>query len=293
VSPVEIAVGFFDGIHIGHRRIFSAMLSRAAEKSARSIAMTFINHPREVFSPDKAPKLLMSSTERIEGIKKQGVDEVVAEEFTEKTASTTASDFIEHLKREYPSLDTVFCGPNWTFGKGGEGNADFLRTNGIRVEECPFAELNAECVSSTRIRAALAEGDVPLANAMLGREYSVSGKIVKGKGLGREIGFPTVNLALDFLPPLRFGVYALSTPCGNAVANWGIAPSAGAEAWKVPMLEIHLLDGIKEDFVSDGKFSASFRKFLRAERKFDSFDILKSQIELDVATAIEALGHSK
>ena len=81
MSPVEIAVGFFDGIHIGHRRIFSAMLSRAAEKGARSIAMTFINHPREVFSPDKAPKLLMSSIERIEGIKKQGVDEVVAEEF--------------------------------------------------------------------------------------------------------------------------------------------------------------------------------------------------------------------
>lgn len=286
MTGVEIAIGFFDGLHIGHRKIFDAMLSRAAQMSARTLVMTFVNHPREIFAPDKAPKFLMSPKARIDGISGLGADEVIAEIFTPEVAETTAESFAERLKTDFPSLDTVFCGPNWTFGKGGEGNADFLRNRGVNVCEVPFAVLNGETVSSTRIRAALEEGDLDLAGAMLGRKYSAEGDVAKGKGLGRSIGFPTLNVTFGFLPPLRFGVYALSTPLGKAVANWGFAPTMRERAWETPVLEIHLLEKSGEEFEVPEKFEAVFEKFIRPEMRFDSIDSLKAQISRDTQFAM-------
>jgi riboflavin kinase/FMN adenylyltransferase len=283
VRAVEIAVGFFDGIHIGHRKIFDAMLSRASRMGARTVAMTFLNHPREVFAPEKAPKLLMSSKDRIAGIKNLGVNDVIAETFTQEVASISAAGFVEKLKSSYPTLDTVFCGPNWTFGKGGEGNPQFLRSCGINVCESSFAELNGEVVSSTRIRAAFEEGDVSLASLMLGRPYSLEGHVVKGKGLGRTIGYPTINLMFDFLPPLKFGVYSLSTPYGKAIANWGLAPTSGEHAWTSPVMEVHLLQMTEASFTPKENMIVEVKNFLRSERKFDSFESLKMQITHDIA----------
>ncbi len=287
MNVVEIAVGFFDGIHIGHKKIFNAMLCRAAQKGARTIAMTFINHPREIFAPEKTPKLLMSSTQRIEGIKSLGVDEVIAEKFTSEIASISAIQFVEKLKKDFPAIDTVFCGPNWTFGRGGEGNPEFLRNLGINVSESAFAEIDGEVVSSTRIRQAFEEGDVTLANKMLGRDYEISGTVVKGKGIGRTIGYPTINLVFDFHPPLKFGVYALITPFGKAIANWGFAPTAGDQSWVSPVMEVHLLECLNTTFTTSEKLSVTIKRFLRPEQKFNSFEDLKAQIKLDIASVIK------
>jgi len=205
---MNLAVGFFDGVHIGHQRI----LAHA------DAALTFTNHPATVYAPDRAPRLLMTAEERLAAISALGVGRVIARDFTPTLAAQTPGEFAESLRREFPDLDTVFCGPNWTFGAGGSGTAETLRALGSRVTEVPFATWRDEPVSSTRIRAALGEGDVSAAAAMLGRPYAASGRIVHGKGAGRQLGFPTLNVvsALGELPLAR-GVYAVDTPLGHGI----------------------------------------------------------------------------
>jgi riboflavin kinase/FMN adenylyltransferase len=285
MKPVDIAVGFFDGIHLGHQKIFSAMLARAKEVGARSVVYTFSNHPKSVFSPEIEPMLLMSPEKKVEAIKKLGVDEVIIEEFTHETAQTRAEAYIENLKTKYPRLDCVFCGGNWRFGKGGEGDAKLLRSSGIKVEEIDYACFDGDIVSSTRIRRTLAEGNLELVNKMLDREYSLEGIVVQGKGLGKKMGFPTINLEIPFPPPLKKGVYVLSTPCGKALANWGTAPTMKELSWKSPVLEMHILN-CNCTIQPSTKIEVGFLKFIRPEKKFDSVEELKVQIEKDVATAL-------
>ena len=197
---MNLAVGFFDGVHVGHQRI----LAHA------DAALTFTNHPATVFAPDRAPRLLMTTEERLAAISVQGVRRVIARDFTPALAAQPPQAFADSLRRDFPDLDEVFCGPNWTFGAGGAGTADLLRALGFQVTVVPFATWRREPVSSTRIRAALGEGDVAAAAAMLGRPYSASGRVVGGKGEGRALGFPTLNIvpSLGDLP-LVHGVYAL------------------------------------------------------------------------------------
>ena len=254
---MNLAVGFFDGVHVGHQRI----LAHA------DAALTFTNHPATVFAPNRAPRLLMTTEERLAAISVQGVRRVIAREFTSVLAAQSPGEFAASLRRDFPDLDEVFCGPNWTFGAGGAGTADPLRALGFRVTEVPFATWRNEPVSSTRIRAALGEGDVSAAAAMLGRPYAASGRIVSGKGAGRQLGFPTLNVvpALGELP-LACGVYAVDTPLGRGVANWGVAPTMGDRAWPEPVLEVHLLTPPPEP--PPATLRVAFTAFIRPERTF-------------------------
>ncbi len=192
---MNLAVGFFDGVHLGHQRI----IERA------DAVLTFTNHPATVYAPERAPSLLMTTEERIRALAADGARRVEAREFTSALAAQQPSDFADSLRRDFPGLDTVFCGANWTFGAGGVGTPDFLRGMGFHVEVVPFESWRGERISSTRIRAALGEGDVAAAAAMLGRPYVASGRIVQGKGAGRKLGFPTLNVApaLGDLPLAR------------------------------------------------------------------------------------------
>ena len=267
---MNLAVGFFDGVHVGHQRI----LAHA------DAALTFTNHPATVFAPDRAPRLLMTTEERLAAISVQGVRRVIARDFTPALAAQPPQAFADSLRRDFPDLDEVFCGPNWTFGAGGAGTADLLRALGFKVTVVPFATWRCEPVSSTRIRAALGEGDVAAAAAMLGRPYSASGRIVAGKGEGRALGFPTLNIvpALGNLP-LVHGVYAVETALGRGLANWGVAPTMGARAWPTPVLEVHLLT--LPDAPPPASLRVAFTSFIRPERTFASVDELKSQLTLD------------
>lgn len=267
---MNLAVGFFDGVHIGHQRI----LAHA------DAALTFTNHPATVFAPDCAPRLLMTTRERLETLAAGGSRRVVARDFTPGLAAQDAGAFADSLRRDFPDIETVFCGPNWTFGAGGAGNADFLRRRGFNVTVVPFADWNGETVSSTRIRAALSVGDVDAATAMLGRPYAVSGRVVPGKGVGRTLDFPTINVmpSLGDLPLAR-GVYAVDTPLGRGVANWGVAPTMGSRAWTEPVLEVHLLEA-PSAFVPT-TLSVSFASFIRPERAFASVAELREQLSRD------------
>ena len=267
---MNLAVGFFDGVHVGHQRI----LAHA------DAALTFTNHPATVFAPDRAPRLLMTTEERLAAISVQGVRRVIARDFTSELAAQSPGEFAASLRRDFPDLEEVFCGPNWTFGADGAGTADLLRALGFQVTVVPFATWRGEPVSSTRIRAALGEGDVAAAAAMLGRPYSASGRVVDGKGEGRALGFPTLNI-VPFLGdlPLGRGVYAVETAFGRGVANWGVAPTMGERAWPEPVLEVHLLTAPTES--PPATLRVAFTSFIRPERTFASRADLQEQIALD------------
>lgn len=282
---MNLAVGFFDGVHLGHQRIL-------AQADA---ALTFSNHPATVFAPARAPRLLMTCADRLAAISvalhDAQSDSIRALDFTPAFAAQPPVAFADWLRVEYPALDTLYCGENWTFGVGGMGNADFLRARGFRVEVVPYADYEGEPISSTRIRAALAAGNLVAANAMLGRPYSLLGRIVSGKGLGRSMGFPTLNVLPKLADsPLTRGVYAVATPFGRGLANWGVAPTMGERAWKSPVLEVHLLGetSICSQDVSDAELRVAFLSFLRPERTFPSIADLQAQIARDAVAAQEA-----
>ena len=281
---MNLAVGFFDGVHLGHRRIL-------AQADA---ALTFINHPATVFAPSRVPPLLMPTETRLAAIRDALAkrlslpDPVRALPFTRKLAALPPAAFAARLRADYPELDTLFCGPNWTYGANGAGTADTLRAAGFRVTTVPFVVLDGAPVSSTRIRAALADGRLDEATALLGRPYAVVGTTFFGKGVGRTIGRPTVNLHLPAgLVQLPFGVYAVETPLGAGIANYGHAPTLGARAWPVPVLEVHLF-GVHESFFPPSRLSVSFMRFIRSEQTFPSLAALQEQIARDIATAQES-----
>ena len=267
------------------------MLDRAEKVNAKSIVYTFLNHPTSIFAPERLPNLLMTAEERKSALLKIGVNEVAMREFTTELAGESPSQFAEYLRATYPELDTVFCGPNWTFGAGGKGNADFLREHGFNVVTVPFEIDGDEPISSTRIRNVLKKGDIAEANRLLGHTYSVSGNVISGKGLGRNIGFPTLNItfAEENHPVLPFGVYEVSTHYGRGIANWGLAPTMGEQAWKSPVLEIHILkanNGESPHLALENatRIKTDFLRFIREERKFSSLEELKKQISADISS---------
>ena len=265
---MRLAVGFFDGVHRGHQAILHGA----------DAALTFSNHPLSVLAPERAPRLLMSVEERVEAIRACGIGEVSVLDFTPELARLTAEDFSKKLV-DAGSGVVVRCGDNWRFGKGGVGDAAFLRARGIEVEVVSYVDYRGEPVSSSRIRRCLSEGTIEEANDMLGRPYSVRGEVVSGKGMGAGIGFPTLNIATARALPLRFGAYAVTVGGRKGVANFGLAPTMGEKAWREPVLEVHLLGD--EPVASPGTAAVSFVRFLRAERKFGSLDDLKRQIAED------------
>ena len=284
-----LAVGFFDGVHLGHQAILKGA----------DAALTFRNHPLTVLAPEKAPRLIMSCEERVATIRACGVENVEVLEFTpefaEMSAEKFACDYLLAAKGR-KEAQRILCGENWRFGKGGEGSAEFLRGMGIEVTVAPYAEYKGGRVSSSRIRACLERGEIEDANAMMGRRYQVSGIRFQGKGLGGKIGYPTVNLEISERESdecgesprihLKRGVYEVEVDGVRAIANYGLAPTMGDEAWQTPVLEIHFLDDSPDSLNSrDSRSDVSvpILRFIRPERKFDSIDDLKRQIAADCA----------
>ena len=275
---MTLAVGFFDGVHLGHQRILAGA----------DAVLTFRNHPLSVVDPSCAPPLLMDVSERIALLATAGAKNprvVHAVRFTKKLAAMRPEEFAVRLRREFPGLEKVHCGGNWRFGANGAGTPQTLRDFGFAVKVSRYAMCGGAAISSTRIRSALAEGDLDLANAMLGRRFAVSGRVVRGKGIGGGIGSPTLNLEVS--PPLKLGVYAVDTRYGRGVANYGFAPTMGADSWRRPVLEVHLLDRADGRGVpARGTVRVEFAKFLRPERKFASIKALRRQIAADIAAAL-------
>ena len=287
-----LAVGFFDGVHLGHQAILKGA----------DAALTFSNHPLSVLAPEKAPRLIMTCEERVAAIRSCGVKDVTVLNFTQELASLSPEEFVSRYLA--PSVSrlppSVRCGANWRFGRGGAGDAEFLRGMGVEVTVVPYAEYKGERVSSSRIRRCLENGEIEDANAMLGRRFQVSGFRFQGKGLGTKLGYPTVNFKvggtgvstnqtnLTNRVRLPLGVYVVELEGVCGIANYGYAPTMGPEAWKQPVLEVHVPSS-KDPFVqirSDSLTACciSILRFVRPERKFDSVADLQRQIAVDCAT---------
>ncbi len=291
---MKLAIGFFDGVHLGHRRI----LSRA------DAALTFAVHPLSVLAPARAPALLMTLAERLAAIRSalgplapaSDAEAVRALPFTPQLAAMPPEDFAALLRRLYPACDTIVCGANWRFGAGGKGTAENLAAWGFQVETVPFEVMHLGgndapvLISSTRIRSALAAGKIEDAQKMLGRQYAIGGEVKRGKGLGKKLGYPTINLhpanpdLRRLLPP---GVYAVETDFGPALANWGVAPTFASQAWKEPVLEVHLLDA-PAAADQPAAMKVALMSFIRPERKFGTPSELQTQIAEDIKCVTSA-----
>lgn len=273
-----LAVGFFDGVHVGHRAIL-----RGADA-----ALTFGNHPLSVVAPDRAPKLMMSRDERVAAIGECGVREVVVLDFTPEMAGMGPEDFLR-LAHSKIGFSSIRCGSNWRFGRGGEGDAEWLRSHGESVEVVPYAEYRGAAVSSSRIRECLRKGEVEDAGAMLGRGVSATAMRFRGKGIGAELGFPTVNFEVTspMMELLPRGVYEVE--CGGVcgVANYGVAPTMGDCAWTKPVLEVYFPGG-EVPPERDGE-AVSLLRFMRPERRFESLAALKAQIAADCAEMLRPI----
>jgi riboflavin kinase/FMN adenylyltransferase len=279
-QPCALAIGNFDGMHLGHQVLLQKLNETAKSLNLASAVMTFEPHPREFFSPETAPARLSSLREKLEHFSDAGVETTYVCRFNRSLAKLTPQEFMKNILRDSLNAQAILVGDDFRFGAMRAGSTlDFLEDE-FNLISLPQVDLEAARVSSTRVRSALAAGDLDEACLLLNRPYSMSGKVVHGAKLGRQLGFPTANVHMRHERPALTGVYAVKLDGLNAVANLGVRPTLGMPKL---MLEVHVLD-----FNADlyGKHvHIDFLHKIRDEAKFDGLDALKAQIALDVEAA--------
>lgn len=295
-----LTIGNFDGVHLGHQRILTAVVEKAREVKGTAMALTFRPHPQAVLHPGKAPGLLSTYDEKASLLAKAGIEVLIEQPFSLDFAGISADDFFRRLILGRIRPAAVIIGYDFAFGKGKSGSIDHLTAlaqgAGVSVSVIPAFRLGKETVSSSRIREYLMKGQIEEANELLGREFSYFGKVVPGERRGRKLGFPTANLELEEKLALPYGVYASYSVIHEktglrkipSVTNLGVRPTFHAEADVSPLVETHLLD-FTEDLY--GKImEVRFVRRLRGEQKFDGVESLKKQIRSDVTQARQVLG---
>jgi riboflavin kinase/FMN adenylyltransferase len=289
-ADLHVAIGVFDGVHLGHQEVIGAAVGQAEKDGGTPMVITFDPHPAMVLSPSDAPRVLTATGHKLSLIEKAGVREVLVISFDREFSETEPESFIRELCGSARNLASINVGEGWRFGRGGTGNLELLERLsgpcGFRVTGVPTRRIDGMKVSSTRIREAVGAGDLEVARRLLGRDYTVLGTVVTGRKLGRELGFPTANLSVhsEQLPPT--GVYAVDVDWQGrrfgGVGNLGYRPSVEDGALK-RRLEVHLF-GLEEDIYGED-LEVTFVDFLRPETKFAGAGELRDQIEKDVAAA--------
>ena len=285
-GPAVVTVGFFDGVHVGHRAVLRRTVDAAREREIPSIAVTFDRHPREVLTPGKEPRLLTTVQRKADLIEEAGIDALLVLEFTEDFSRWPAEDFIVRVLADGLHADHCVMGANFTFGHRAAGTVELLIETGpvwgFTAERVELVELEGRRVSSSSIRDALAEGDLGWPLLALGRRFVLDGTVVGGAGRGRGLGFPTANLQTwpRLLLPGR-GIYAgravVDGRAHVAAISVGTNPTFGVEPLHV---EAYLLD-FDEDIVGQ-PISIEFWAYLRDEERFETPDELSDAIGRDV-----------
>jgi riboflavin kinase/FMN adenylyltransferase len=288
-----VALGAFDGIHLGHKRILGVAVERASALGLSSLVCTFDPRPVEVLHPDRAPLPITTLEERLELIAEAGIDTAVVLTFSLALAAVEPEAFIEDVMLRGLRAREIVVGLNHRFGRRARGDAAMLEALagrlGFRAHVVPSLSVEGDPVSSTEIRRALQGGDVEGANRLLGREYSLAGEVVRGAGRGRTLGFPTANVRPERPALIPLGVYACRAAfrggVRGAVVNLGRQPTFGENEVAV---EAHLFD-FKGDLYGE-RIVLSVVRRLREEMKFPSVDALRRQIAADAAEARRILG---
>lgn len=291
-SRTVVAIGNFDGVHLGHQSIINQAKARAAHFGAKLVVYTFRPHPTLELRPESPLRLLMTYDEKLEILEKLDVDICVEEPFNSEFSKTSAHDFFfEILKRKLGAVGIV-VGRDFFFGRGREGSVQFLKKHsdetGTELIVAKPVELEGSPVSSSRVREALSKGDAALASKLLGRPFFYRAVVVHGDKRGRTIGFPTANMRCGDKFPLKSGVYATSVYWRGkeypSVSNFGVRPTFQNPELR---LETHILD---QNFdLYDETMEIRFHHFIRDERKFTSIDELKTQISADTKLARQLL----
>ncbi len=293
LAPSVVALGAFDGIHLAHAKIISTAVDRARSLSVASVVCTFDPNPAMVLRPDRAPAPISMLEDNLERIAAHGPDAALIIPFTLEFSKLEAEAFVDHVLCGALGAREVVVGFNHTFGRGARGTAALLTElatpRGVAVHVLPPLEVNGQIVSSSAIREALRDGDVELARAQLGRPYHVTGKVLRGAGRGRTLGFPTANLRPDRPLILAPGVYAARAAWdgtrADAVVNVGYRPTFGEEQY---WIETYVFDFSGDLY--DRDLTVEFMHKIRAEMKFSGVDALKRQVALDMETARRVLG---
>ncbi|MEO8429289.1 MAG: bifunctional riboflavin kinase/FAD synthetase [Verrucomicrobiota bacterium] len=287
---VCVAIGVFDGVHLGHQQIIRQTIADARQQEGVALVITFDRHPNSVVAPDRTPLLIYSLPQKLRVIRSLGTDATFLITFDRVFSQIPADRFILELTRDLGHVHSICVGSAFTFGHKRGGNVDLLKTLGgelkFIVHSLASVSLDGQVVSSTRIREAIGTGNLDAASQMLGRTYSLAGEVVHGDGLGRQLGFPTANVETSglMLPPN--GVYAVHVQAGDqlhrAVLNIGHRPTMATAAVR-PQVEAHLLDF--DGDLYEQEIEMIFSQKLRDEQKFPSREKLIEQIHRDIDQA--------
>lgn len=286
-----LTLGTFDGVHIGHKKILEKVIQNTFNSDYESVVLTFFPHPRMVLQEKSEIKLLNTITEKIDLLEKIGIQNLIIHPFDETFSKLTAEEFVKTILVDQLHIQKIIIGYDHRFGRNRTANINDLITYGdqfdFEVEQITVQEINDVSISSTKIRNALLEGNMELANKYLGYEYSLSGKVNKGKQLGRTIGFPTANLKIeeDYKLIPQDGVYIVQSTINKklvkGIMNIGNNPTVDG---KNKSIEVHYFD-FNEDLYHK-KVSVSILHRIRSEQKFENISQLKKQLELDTTTAL-------
>lgn len=289
-GPVFLAIGVFDGVHLGHQAVISTATRHATEAGGTAVVVTFDPHPVKILRPEKSPRLLTATQHKIALIRGLGVSHLLVLRFDREFASTSPEDFVRQLVESAQPLREICVGQEWSFGKNRAGNLALLKKLGaefgfnvVGVEPVTSQE---KIISSTAIRQAVETGDFATARRMLGRDYTILGTVEEGKHLGRSLGFPTANLSAhsEQFPPN--GVYAaeglLNGKTMRGVVNLGVRPTID-DGSPQRVLEFHLFDFDRDLYGENVELR--FLQYLRPEQKFENVAALREQIARDVEAA--------
>ena len=281
-SPLALAIGNFDGVHLGHQALLNKLCEVAKARNLTPAVMTFEPHPREFFTPSNAPARLCNLREKLEYLQSANVQNVFVCAFNKRFAAITADEFMQNILRNSLNANTIMVGEDFKFGAKRAGTVADFKSNGFNLISMSRVDFNSERVSSTRVRDALFSGNLALAEQLLGRHYSIAGRVVHGAKRGRELGFPTANIHMRHDRPALTGVYAVKLDGLNSVANLGVRPTFKHGVVGVPklLLEVHVLD-FNGDLYGQ-HVHVEFLHKIREEMKFDSLDALKTQIAADI-----------
>ena len=286
-----VTIGTFDGVHIGHQKIIQRLISVGNQKGLKSVILTFFPHPRMVIQPDFDLKLLHTIDERKSVLKKFGLDSLVIKPFTKEFSNLSAQEYVNQVLIDELNTKHVIIGYDHHFGKNRSANIEDLRDFGkifdFTVEEISAQDIEEVAVSSTKIRQALLEGDLSTANSYLGYPYFLTGTVVKGKGLGKTIDFPTANIhiAQNYKLIPKSGVYVVSSEINNAsvygMMNIGTNPTVNDNEQQ--SIEVNFFNFDQDLYGKELVINIHHR--LRDEVKFDSLEALTNQLKKDRLSA--------
>ncbi|WP_053990794.1 bifunctional riboflavin kinase/FAD synthetase [Mangrovimonas sp. TPBH4] len=291
-KPSVITIGTFDGVHIGHQKIIKRLIATAKNKGLESVILTFFPHPRMVLQKDASIKLLNTITERQEILEQMGLDHLIVKTFTKDFANLSAHDYVKNILVDELHAKHIIIGYDHRFGKNRSANIEDLKSFGTQfefeVEEISAEDIENVAVSSTKIRTALDNGDIATANSYLGYPYFLTGTITQGKGLGKQIGFPTANIYIeeDYKLIPKNGVYVVKSHSNQktvyGMMNIGTNPTVNGTKQSI---EVHFFDTDEDLYGKTVRVELLHR--LRDEQKFASVALLQQQLKLDQENSLK------